>query len=43
MAKQIDEKELNKILEIDADNFSEFCKKVFSLFPDGLDMIICNM
>lgn len=38
MAKQIDEKELNKILEIDADNFSEFCKKVFSLFPDGLDM-----
>ncbi len=38
MAKQINEKELNKILEINADSFSEFLKKVFSLFPDELDM-----
>lgn len=37
MSKVIDENDLKKILEIEANSFNEFLKKLFLLYPNGID------
>lgn len=37
MSKVIDKNDLKRILEIEANNFNEFLKELFSLYPNGLD------
>ena len=38
MAKIVNNEDFKKIIEIEANNFNEFCKKLFSLYPAGIDM-----
>lgn len=38
MAKKIGKENLDKILKIEAENFSGFARKIFELYPDEIDM-----
>lgn len=38
IAKRIEKEDLDKILKMEAENFSGFVRKIFELYPDGIYM-----
>lgn len=38
MTKVIGKEDLDRILKIEAENFSGFVRKIFELYPDGIDI-----
>lgn len=38
MAKVIGKEDLDRILKIDAENFCDFVRRIFELYPNGIDM-----